>query len=98
MMDTYTFQYRDNGVILNSDPVDPTDPFVDIIKVTGLDSAEYRSTERDREGQDGGFADAEFEKMRTIVLEGTVYCPTDVIESYLDSLKGNYGPVKQPEP
>lgn len=84
-----TFKLKDAGVILNSSV---TSPFVDINKVTGLDSAPYRTTERDWEGNDGGFMDAEFEKGRSIVLDGTVYADTGSIESYLDSLKANYAP------
>jgi hypothetical protein len=40
-----TFKLTDTGVVLNSSVVQP---FVDITKVTGLDSAPYRTTERDR--------------------------------------------------
>lgn len=85
----FTFAYSDTGVILNSDPLLPTDPFVDISKVSGLDNAEFRISEREREGMDGGFVDSMYEKMRTIVLEGQIYNTT---ESYLDSLKANYAP------
>jgi len=90
-----TFKLGNSGVILNTDSVLS---FVDIDRVTGLDSAPYRITERDHEGTDGGFIDAEFEKGRTVLLEGTVYGSTGTIESYLDSLKANYAPSTSLQP
>lgn len=85
-----TFMLTDTGVVLNSAVLQP---FVDIHKVTGLDSAPYRTTERDWEGNDGGFMDAEFEKGRNVVLDGTVYSDTGSIEDYLDDLKANFAPT-----
>lgn len=85
-----TFKLMDSGVILNTTA---SQPFVDITKVTGLDSAPFRTTERDWEGNDGGFMDAEFEKGRSVVLDGTVFCDTGSIEDYLDSLKANFAPT-----
>lgn len=87
----YTFLLGDTGIVLNTDP---TTPFVDINHVVGLDSAPFRSTEQDHEGTDGGFMDAEFEKGRTVVLEGVVYTDGANMESYLDSLKYNWAPSK----
>lgn len=88
-----TFQLN-GGVILNSDDL----TFVDIDKVAGLDNSPYRETTRDHEGTDGGFLDAEFEKGRDVILEGTVYGSPDTLEAYLDSLKANYAPVTSPVP
>lgn len=85
-----TFKLTDTGVVLNSSVFSP---FVDIHKVTGLDSAPFRSTERDWEGNDGGFMDAEFEKGRPVILDGTVYSDTGSIEDFLDELKANYAPA-----
>lgn len=84
-----TFQYKDDGVVLNTDPALP---FVDVESVDGLDNAPYRTTERDFEGADGGFVDAQFEKIRTIVLEGTIYADSGSLESFLDTLKNNFEP------
>lgn len=89
-MDAFSYQLTDTGVVLN--PNDQTLPFVDITNVSGLDTPEIRSTERDHEGTDGGFLDAEFEKMRTIVLEGQVIGDATTVESFLDTLKGNWAP------
>lgn len=89
----FTFQLN-SGVILNDDGF----PFVDIEKVSGLDNAPYRETTRDHEGADGGFMDAEFEKGRELILEGTVYGNVSTVETYLDSLKSNYAPVTTPIP
>lgn len=88
----YTFKLGDTGEVLNDDI---SGRFVDVTRVTGLDSAPYRTTERDWEGNDGGFLDAEYEKGRQIVLTGTVYSDDDLeLESYLDSLKSNFAPSR----
>lgn len=84
----YTYRLGDDGVILNAD--DTTSTFVDITKINGLDSAPPRTTERDHEGTDGGFMDAEFEKGRSVTLEGTVYAVNSAMEPYLDELKANW--------
>jgi hypothetical protein len=94
-LNDYTFQLDSTGVTLNTDV---TIPFVDIDKVSGLDSAPYRETVRDHEGNDGGFMDAEFEKGRDVILEGTIYANTANVEAYLDTLKANYAPVQTPIP
>jgi len=85
-----TFKLDTSGVILNTDSVSV--PFIDIFKVSGLDSAEYRTTTRDWEGNEGTFMDAEFERGRNIILEGTIVATNSTIEGYLDSLKANYAP------
>ncbi len=87
----YTYQFSDTGVILNSS-ANPTLPFVDISKVSGLDTSEYRVSERVREGADGGFMDSQFENMRAITLEGTIYSPADQAEIFADTLKSNFAP------
>jgi hypothetical protein len=88
-VDAFSYRLGDTGVVLNPNDTSVL-PFVDITKVSGLDTPELRSTERDHEGVDGGFLDAEFEKMRTIVLEGQVIGHVDFLETYLDTLKGNW--------
>lgn len=94
LTDDYTFAFTATGEILNDDS-SPSSPFVDVHKVTGLDNVEYRTTEREREGMDGGFVDALYEKMRTIVIEGVIYNAT---EDYLDTLKANFAPRASVEP
>lgn len=91
-MDDFSYKLGDAGVVLN--PNDAVMPFVDVVKITGLDSAELRVTERDHEGTDGGFLDAYFEKMRTVVLEGQVITDGSSTESYLDTLKSNWSPSR----
>lgn len=85
-----TFVLGDSGVILNTDSFGL--PFVDVMIVSGLDSAPYRETRRDHEGADGSFMDAEFEKGRDVILTGDAYANTDTMEDFLDSLKANYAP------
>lgn len=88
-LDEYTFRLGDSGVVLNEDP---SVPFVDITRIVGFDSAPFRETERDWEGNDGTFLDAEFEKGRRILLEGMAFCDVMNVETYLDSLKANWAP------
>lgn len=89
LTEDYTFQLGDDGVVLNTEV---GLPFVDIRRVIGLDNAPYRETQRDHEGTDGGFMDAEFEKGRPVSLEGFIYCDSTSIEPYLDDLKENFAP------
>ncbi len=93
----YTFQLADTGVLLNNDASSSV-PFVDIDKISGLDSAPYRETERDHEGVDGGFLDAEFEKGRPVVLEGTAFADVTTLLPYLDTIKANWAPSTTPIP
>lgn len=89
------YQYTDAGIVLNADP--PGD-FVDIERVTGLDNSPFRVTDSEREGSDGGFTDAEFEKSRQISLQGTVYSTPSAVYDFLDLLKYNFAPTKAPQP
>lgn len=84
------FEYRmgASGTVLNPNAV--TMPFCDITKVGGLDTPEIRTSERDHEGVDGGYLDADFEKMRVLTLEGQVITDGITAESYLDRLKGEW--------
>lgn len=86
-----TFQLTDTGVVLNDDTLTNV-PFIDIEAVTGLDSAPFRQTKREHEGVDGGFMDAEFESGRDISLSGIVYANNNPMETFLDTLKANWGP------
>lgn len=92
LTDDLSFRLGDTGVILNTDSSGL--PFVDIDSVKGFDSAPFRTTQRDHEGDEGGFMDAEFEKGRDLVLGGTLYCDTGTMESFLDSLKANWAPSR----
>lgn len=92
LTDDFSYKLGESGVVLNPDSLTP--PFVDITKVQGLDSTEYRTTERDHEGTDGGFIDAVYAKGRTIVLEGMAYAAGEEVESFLDSLKANFAPSR----
>ncbi len=95
LTENYTFKLGDDGVVLNTDP---SLPFVDITRVVGLNNTPYRQTERQHEGVDGGFMDAEYEQGRHVILEGDIYADTDSMEDYLDTLKEDYGPSKVPVP
>lgn len=97
LTEDFTIQFGDSGVVLNTEIV-PGTPFVDLTKITGLDNAPVDSSDRQREGMDGGFVDSEFESIRSIVLEGTVYGSEYDVELYLDQLKSNYAPSRTSKP
>lgn len=86
-----SWQLGDTGVILNDD-LTPSEPFIDIDKASGWDSAPFRETKRDHEGVDGGFMDAVFEQGRDVSLTGTVYFNGNPVFPLLDSLKANWAP------
>lgn len=94
-LNDYEFKLDTTGVLLNGTT---SLPYVDVEKVTGLDSAPYRETVRDHEGADGGFMDAEFEKGRDVIIDGTAYCDVSNVETFLDSVKANFAPVTTPIP
>jgi hypothetical protein len=96
LTEDFTWQLGDTGVTLNTDSLSL--PFVDIEKVIGMDSSEYRESERDHEGVDGGFLDAEFEKGRSLLLNGTAYATVDTIEELLDRLKEDFAPSRTLKP
>src|SRR4051794_20897827 len=84
------YQFRDDGIPLNTTA---QIPFVDIESVKGLDSGDLRTTTKDHEGTDGGFVDTKYETLRTVVIEGTVYCDPTQFETYMEALKANFGPT-----
>jgi hypothetical protein len=92
----FTYQFTDAGVVLNQDAA--VLPFIDVEKITGLDSAAFRTSTRDTEGIDGGIVEAEFETIRTIIIEGTIYGTPTTIFDMLDDMKGNFGPAVASQP
>lgn len=94
-LDAEEFQYRDDGVLLNGSNIVP---FIDIVKIAGLDAVELDQSEHTREQVDGGYIDALYEKMRAIILDGNLYANTFQMESYLDQLKANFAPSATPQP
>lgn len=93
LTELFTFKLGDSGLVLNSD-FTGIFPFVDIQKASGFDSPPFRETQRDHEGTDGGFLDAEFEKGRQVTLEGQIYADPTGVEYYLDQLKSNWAPSR----
>jgi hypothetical protein len=96
-MDAFSYKLGDTGTVLNPNDTSIL-PFVDITDIKGLDTPEIRTTERDHEGTDGGFIDAEFEKMRTITLEGQIIAGSDLVETLLDQLKYEWAPRRDSIP
>lgn len=86
-------QYRmSGGTTLNASPALP---FVDVTKITGLDSADVAYSGHSREGAHGGYVDSEFETQRTVVIEGNIYASNTALENYLDTLKNQYAPSRR---
>lgn len=87
-----TWRLGASGTVLNDDPAFVGDPFIDIMRARGFDSAPARMAEHDHEGMDGGFVDAVFEKSRPIALEGVLYSDVSSIMGILDGLKAEWAP------
>lgn len=90
----FTYQLGNSGFILNSNAT--TYPFVDVHNVKGLDSAPSRTSVRDRDGNEGGYVDSEFEQTRTIVLTGVLYDDVMNTEVTTDQLKGEWALSRVP--
>jgi hypothetical protein len=91
----YTYQFGDEGWPLNDErPI----PFVDVQSITGMDMPPMRVTERTRPGADGGYVDAEFTELRTVVIDATVYAEPTRVEVFMDALKENFAPSKYDQP
>ena len=93
LREEFRFQYT--GVPLNTAVALP---FVDITKVSGLDNAPVASSDNTREGMHGAYTDASYQGSRTVTLEGNIYASSAALETYLDSLKDNFRPNKEPHP
>jgi hypothetical protein len=90
-MQNFTYQMG-SGVVLNTDGIPGVDNFVDVTKVSGLDSAPARTASRSTEGADGTFMDAEYQNGRTLALDTVIYSNVLNISAYLDSLKAAWEP------
>lgn len=96
----YEYQFDDDGILFNANNagIAAALPFIDVVRVTGLDTPEYRTATRDHEGVDGGYVDSEFMTMRTVVIEGTIYAePTDA-DTICDNLRYNFRPSSEERP
>lgn len=89
ILSDFTFQYRDDGVLLNGDS--SAFPFIDVENVKGLDSATYRTSTKDTEGRDGSTIEADFESSRTVTVTGALFASsTGTLEPVVDALKANF--------
>lgn len=86
-LNTYTYQYKDDGIVLNSDAAVP---FVDVTKVQGLDMPDVNEDSDDYDGRHGGYGYARYTTLRTIIITGTVYVDVDVVDAFLDQLTTNF--------
>lgn len=96
----YEYMFGEDGVLLNASDAGHAAslPFIDVQKVEGLDSAPIRVTNRDHEGVDGGFVDAEFMQTRHITVEGILYADPDDPDEICDQLRVDFGPGQGTKP
>lgn len=95
ILDDYSYQYGDDGVLLNANSNVPVlgAPIFDVMKITGLDLNNFRTSMKVSEGEDGGTVESEFLDPRTVSIDGILFCHTDEsIEAQLDQLKANFQP------
>ena len=57
VLNMYEYQFKDSGVLLNGGA---SLPFIDVLKVTGLDLPPIETGDIDYDSQDGGFVYARF--------------------------------------
>jgi len=97
----YCYQFSDTGILLNSNSNAPVlgAPIYDIMKLSGLDLGNIRTSMKTSEGMDGGTVDNEFLDSRTVTIEGILFCHSaESIEAQLDALKANYQPGTADKP
>lgn len=87
-MTDYTFALGDDGFVLNTD--DMGMPFVDVLSVTGLDTAPLRVSQSEHHGSDGTYIDADHMSMRTIAITGELYTDPSSADLSLSTLKRDY--------
>lgn len=92
LIDNYEYAYGPESIVLNTS-ITPGVPFVDIEKVTGLDTPPLEPGTHDKDSGHGGFTDAEFTEMRTIIFDGTVYGHPNEFEPVHDDLTEEYFPT-----
>lgn len=96
VLNDYEYQFGDAGVLLNGS--NATLPFIDVERVTGLDMAEVDVSEHDVDGTHGGTVYGAYFKVRTVVIEATVYAQNTNVDSYINTLITNYLPTASPVP
>lgn len=95
VLNMYEYQFKDSGVLLNGGA---SLPFIDVLKVTGLDLPPIETGDIDYDSQDGGFVYARFVQARTIVIDGTLYANPSTIDQTLLLLRNNFLPSEEDAP
>jgi hypothetical protein len=92
----YQYALGETGFVLNTDFTN-TIPFVDVLSITGLDSAPQRINTTEREGSDGTYVDNLFQSIRTIVITANVYTNAFDPDTLCDLLRAQFSnPTVQP--
>jgi hypothetical protein len=84
----YTFAFGDSGTVLNTDSIGL--PFVDVLQVSGLDTAPLRTSTDEHQGMDGTYIDTPFMSSRTIIVTGNLYTDPADPDTLLNSLRRDY--------
>lgn len=85
-LNDYNYAFGDSGVVLNSDGL----PFVDVLDVSGLDSAPLRTTTDEHQGTDGTYIDTPYMSSQTIVVTGNLYTNPFDPDTLLKQLRADY--------
>jgi len=89
-LNDFEFQFRDDGITMNTQV---TSRFIDVLKVSGLDTPDVRSTVEEYSTDHGGYADVRYFRQRTITIEGECFGSVADLEDYLDDWKQNFFPT-----
>lgn len=91
VLNDFEYQFGDSGVLLN--PLTPGVALYDVTEVDGLDMAPVRTDIQPRDGAHGAHGYAKYLSERVIEVFSTLYGPVGTLETYLDTLKNNFGPT-----
>jgi len=89
VLNPYEYQFTDTGVLLNNSTALP---FIDISNIQGLDLPAIDSVDSEYDSRHGGYVYSRFVKIRTIVLDGTLYANAASIDTTIETLIANFMP------
>jgi len=89
VLNPYEYQFTDTGVLLNNSTALP---FIDISNIQGLDLPAIDSVDSEYDSRHGGYVYSRFVKIRTIVLDGTLYANAASIDTTIEALIANFMP------
>jgi len=92
-LDDYQYQFGESGVVLDAQGM------YDLLSIEGLDMPETRVVQNDRDGAHGEFIYAQFQRGRTVTINGAVKIADDQeVQQYIDTLKASFPPTVDAQP